>query len=75
MKGAPAEAVGGAAGLAVGLQHQHLQPVAAGDGGGAEAPQATANDDQIRHRPSRSRQRASRGCRPVRRNLQAAQRP
>lgn len=30
--------MGGAAGLAVGLKHLHLQPVARGDGGGTKAP-------------------------------------
>ena len=39
-------------GLAVGLEHEHLQAMAGGDGGGAEATDAAAHNDQIRHRPS-----------------------
>ena len=50
----PLEPVGRAAGLGVGLQHHHLQAVAGGDGGGAETTDATADNDQIRHRPPAS---------------------
>ena len=45
VEGSPSKTMGGAAGLAVGLQHLHLQPVARGDGGGTKAPQATADHD------------------------------
>ena len=40
--------MGCSAGRAMGFQHHHLQPMAGGQGPGAEAPQAAADHDQVR---------------------------
>ena len=47
LEAAPTEAMGRATGNAMGLQHQHIKAVAGGDGAGAEAPQASADHDQV----------------------------
>jgi hypothetical protein len=39
--------MGGAARGGVGLENQHLQPMAGGDGAGAKAAETTAHDDQV----------------------------
>lgn len=44
------EAMGRAAGLVVGFEHQHLEAMAGCHGGGAEPPQPAANHQQIRPR-------------------------
>ena len=45
--------MGRAAGLVVGFEHQHLEAMAGGHGGGAEPPQPAAHHQQIRPRGRR----------------------